>query len=95
MIRCWAKLFVASILLALALYYFFASVRMLFVMIPVVIFEVVGYSLYLNELNESGAKFTFNEGSYLLMVLFWVVVTGFISWLLCKMKFFSEGSQNE
>ncbi len=64
-------------------------------MIPVTLFELIGYSLYLNELDESGSKFTFSKGSYFVMVLFWIVVTGFMSWFLCKIKSFSKGNQNE
>jgi len=64
-------------------------------MIPVVLFELVGYSLYLNDLDEGGAKLTFSEASYILMVLFWILMIGSMSWFLCKVKSFSKGSQNE
>jgi len=92
---CWIKLFVICTALALLLYYFFASAKVVFVMIPVAVFELVGYSLYLNELNENGAKLTFSRDSYYLMVLFWIVVTAGISWFVCKIKSFSKGSINE
>jgi len=92
---CWVKVFIICILLALLLCYLITSVGMLFIMIPTALFELIGFSLYLNELDESGAKLTFSEESYFVIVLFWIVVIGFISWLLCKMKSFSKGNQNE
>lgn len=95
MIRCWVKLFVICTLLALLLNYFLDSARVLFVMVPVALFDLLGNSLYVNELDASGAKLSFSKGSYFIMVLFWIVAIGFISWFLCKMKSFNKGSQNE